>query len=165
MTDTIREKIIDELADLYTAFSFTSMTGTVGIYRGRSVFDADDDPPPLVTILPRVENNENSNYGMHEMTMPVDIICLAPLGSSNPSVLGEAVLGDLIKCAFGVQGVDKDGDIAKVGGMTTTYMDSMHYRSGGIDAYPDELGQEILRVGITVDIRYQTNAGNPYSNS
>lgn len=163
MADTIREKIIDELADLYDAFAFSAITNPA-VYRGRQVFDSDTEPPPLITILPRVEQNEASDYGMHEMTMPVDVICLARMGTSNPSTLGEAILGELIKCAFGMQGLVA-GKVVKVGGMTTTYMDSMRYSSGGIDAYPDELGQQILHVGITVDIRYQTNAGNPYSNS
>lgn len=161
MTDTIRKKIIDELAGLFSAYTFTSVAG-MDVYRGRQVFDPDTEPPPLVTILPRVEQNANTDYGIHDLAMPVDIICLARMGTSNPNNLGEAILGELIKCTFGIQ-TTVGGVITQLGGMTDTYADAVVYKSGGIDAYPDEMGQQIIHVGISIEIRYQTKAGNPYA--
>ena len=160
MSDTIRESIIQELVDLIEAYTFTAVSSP-GVYRGRQVFDPDTEPPPIITVLPRSEENQNTDYGMHDLTMPVDIICLERMVDQNPSELGEAILGELIRCVFGYEAAGP----TKVGGMSATYADEVVYRSGGIDAYPDELGQQILHVGITIDIRYQTNAGDPYSNS
>jgi len=159
MADTIRESIIADLAALFDAFSFASVTSP-DVYRGRQVFDPDTETPPLITILPRPEENDNG-YGDHKLTFSVDIICLERMAGQNPSELGEAILGEMIKCVFGYETAGP----TKVGGMTNTYADTVVYKSGGIDSYPDELGQQILHVGITVEINYTTNAGDPYNNS
>lgn len=160
-TNPIRELIIRELKELFEAYTFESIASPT-IYRGRQIFDPDSEPPPLITILPRVEESTRE-YGMAENAMPIDIICLARMGTQNPSELGEAILGELLLCVFGKNEPDADGDPVKVGGMTDTYVDDVSYRSGGIDAYPDEAGQSILHVGITVIIKYTTNLGDPYS--
>ena len=161
MEYTIREKIIRELYDLYDEFVFESITDPT-LHRGRQIFDVNIEPPPIIAILPRIEEGIPADYGMQDLKMPVDIICLAQIGEENPSELGEAILGELIACAFGKETVGDLGPL-KYGGLSTAYADSIMYRTGGIDAYPDELGQQVLHVGITVDIRYQTKAGNPYS--
>lgn len=158
---TIRELIIREIKDLYENFTFESIESPT-IYRGRQVFDPDTETPPLITILPRTEESIKE-YGMSEQGMPIDIVCLARMGTENPSELGEEILGELILCVFGKNNPDVDGDPAKAGGLTLTYADSLDYRSGGIDQYPDEAGQAILHVGITVFIKYSTDMGDPYS--
>jgi len=162
MEYTIREKIIKELYDLYDEFVFESISDPT-LHRGRQIFDVNIEPPPIIAILPRIEEGIPADYGMQDLKMPVDIICLAQIGEENPSELGEAILGELIACAFGKETEGADGRPEKYGGLTDTYADSIMYRTGGIDAYPDELGQQVLHVGITVDIRYQIKAGNPYS--
>lgn len=163
MDYTIRRKIIQELYELFDEYLFESITDPV-CYRGRQVFDIETETPPLITILPRIEEAQVNEYAMQECRMPVDVICLARIGTENPSDLGEAILGELISCTFGKETEGVDGDPEKHGGLTDTYADMVTYRTGGIDMYPDELGQQILHVGITVVIRYQTNIGNPYSN-
>jgi hypothetical protein len=161
---TIRAEIIQELFDLFEAFSFDAFGGTQPtIYRGVQRFDPDNDPPPLITILPKVEEAQRTDYGMDEMVMPVDIICLARLDTENPSDLGEDIKGELIACVFGKE-TTVAGSPVKSGGLTTDYADDVRYRSGGIDQYPSDLDQPILHVGITITVRYQTNAGDPYSN-
>ncbi len=159
MSATIRESIIAELTDLLEDCAWTSVTAP-SVHRGRQVFDPDTEPPPIITVLPRSEENQNTDYGMHDLTMRVDIICLERMSGQNPSELGEAILGEMIRSVFGYEAAGP----TRVGGMTDTHADQIIYRSGGIDAYPDELGQQILHVGISIDIRYQTNAGDPYSN-
>lgn len=162
MSDTIREKIIKELVDLVENFSFESIVSP-DVYRGRLIFDPDSEPPPLVIVLPRPEDVSSEDYGMTTCVMPVDVICLARMGDSNPSELGEKILGELIAVCFGKQ-TSVDGQAVRLGGMSETYADEIHYRSGGIDAYPDQLDQQILHVGITISIKYQTNIGDPYTN-
>jgi len=161
---TIRAKIIAEMVALFEAFTFESIASRQPtIYRGVQRFDPDVDPPPIITILPRVEENQRTDYGMDERTMPVDIICLERIVEQNPSDLGEAILGELIACVFGKE-TEENGAAVKHGGLTNDYADDVRYRSGGIDQYPDEPGQPLLHVGITVEVRYQTNAGDPYTN-
>jgi hypothetical protein len=161
--EPIRELIVRELVELFEAYTFESMT-TPAVYRGRQIFDPETEPPPLVTILPRVEDSQRSEYGLSEQAMRVDVIALARMAGENPSELGEQILAELVLCVFGKAGTDADGDPEKLGGMSDTYADDVFYLSGGIDAYPDELGQQILHVGITVKIKYQTNIGDPFSN-
>lgn len=54
------------------------------------------------------------------------------------------------------------GTLAAIGEQIK-YIDGIEYRSGGIDEYPDQAGQQIIRVGITIGIRYQFSNGNPYT--
>jgi hypothetical protein len=162
MIDTIRGKLIKELVDLFEDFPFESVSNPT-VYRGRLMFDPDAEPPPLVTVLPRTEEASYDDYGLTTCVMPVDIICLSRMGDRNPSELGEDILGELVAVVFGKQ-TTVDGQTVKHGGMSGTYADEIHYRSGGIDAYPGQMGQQILHVGITIAIKYQTNTGDPYTN-
>jgi hypothetical protein len=164
MSYTIRDSAIRELVALLKAYAWTAVTSP-DVYRGRQVFDPDTEPPPLITVLPRIEESFRNDYGMFENSMPVDLICLAAIGVQNPSELGEAILGEMILAVYGKEGTDAGGDPEKSGGMTNTYVDDVLYRSGGIDAYPDDIGQQILHVGITVVFKYTTNAGDPFSNT
>lgn len=158
---TVRELIIREIKELFEAYTFENVTSPT-IYRGRRVFDPDTEPPPLITILPRVEESQRTQFGMDEKTMAVEIVCLEPLGTRNASELAEAILGELQLCMFGKQDTE-NGAAVKKGGLTRDYADDCYYRTGGVEVYPDELGQHILHTGITVFIQYQTNAGDPYS--
>ena len=161
MANTIRELIIAELTALFEAYPFEAIA-LPAVHRGRQVFDPDVDPPPLISILARQEESERIEYGIDRKTMRVDIICLEHIGTQNPSVLGEAILGELLACTFG-QVSEAGGVWTKTGGMTQTYADDVIYKSGGIDAYPDQAGQQILHVGITVTVIYQTKPGDPYN--
>jgi hypothetical protein len=161
---TIRAEIIQELFDLFESFSFDALGGTQPkVHRGVQRFDPDMDPPPLITILPKVEEAQRTDYAKTVAVMPVDIICLQRISGENPSDLGEAILGELIACVFGKE-IEQGGKKVKSGGLSTDYADDVWYRTGGIDQYPSELDQPLLHVGITVMVKYQTNAGDPYSN-
>ena len=148
ISKTIRERIIAEMKGLFEAFDFQHLTSPA-IYRGRQIFDPDTEGPPLITILPRRDAAEKTPYNKHSISMGLDIIALERIGSANPSVLGEKIHGELIECAFQ---------------LSDDWANGITYRSGGIDMYPDELGQQILHVGITVVVAYETRTGNPDKN-
>lgn len=147
MADTIREGIISAMVALVEGFTFASITNP-DIFRGILAFDPDVDPPPLITIIPRPESSERSQYGADTKTMQIDFSAFVNLGGANPSELGEAVLGELIAAVFS--------------SMPTNISDII-YRSGGIDEYPDGAGSDTITVGITVDVVYETITGNPYT--
>lgn len=160
---TIRDKIIRELVETLESYTWESMEGPA-VHKGRRIFDPTIDPPPLITVLPRQEENALDQYGDNSLAMVVDLVCMDRLAGQNPSELGEAILGEAVIAVFGKERLGNDGKPEKYGGLTTTWADSVYYRTGGIDAYPDELGEEILKVGITIIITYQTNKGDPYNN-
>jgi hypothetical protein len=167
MTDTIRESIIKELKDLFEEYTFESITSPA-VYRGRAIWNPTTEPPPLISLMPRIEESHLNDYGMSENTMMLDVVCLEYLNGQNASELGEAILGELISCVLGKQDTGSGGEIVKLGGMTDTYADTVMYRSGGIAFYPEQregVSREILEVGITVSIKYQTNIGDPYTNN
>jgi len=161
MPDTIRELIIREMTALFEAYSFESIA-LPSVYRGRQVFDPDTERPPIITILARPETSTRTVYSTDKKVMPVNVICLEHVGVQNPSVLGEKILGELIACAFGID-TFAGGVWTKTGGMTQTYADDSVYTSGGIVDYPDESGQQMIRVDIIVTVTYQTRPGDPYN--
>ena len=81
--------------------------------------------------------------------MRVDIYCLIKIGDNNPSELGEAVLGELIKAVFS---------------STPSNVDKMQYINGGVDDYAVQ-GKTVMQVGITIEIVYETNIGDPYTSA
>jgi hypothetical protein len=162
MNLTIREKIIRELVDVLNGFTWESISAPK-VYRGRQIFNPDTELPPIITILPRAEDGAQTDFGTDDKTMLIDAICLERMNGQNPSELGEAILGELTAAVFGKEVDGSDGDPEKFGGMSTTYADAVSYVGGGVDRYPDELGQQILHVGITIRVKYQTNAGDPYN--
>ena len=148
MADTLREKIIAEIMTALAGYgSFAAIPSPV-FSRGRQLFDPDCDPLPVVAVLPGVEEAERTRYGTTHCTMPVDISCLISIGDNNPSELGEAVLGELIAAALSSLPSDAE---------------DMAYSSGGIESYPDQMGQAVLSVGITINVQYETDNGDPYN--
>lgn len=148
MADTLREKIIKHIvATLGDYGTFVAIPSPV-VSRGQQLFDPDVDPLPVIAVLPGVEEAERTRYGTTHCTMPVDISCLISLGDNNPSELGEAVLGELITAALSSLPSDAE---------------DMAYSSGGIESYPDQMGQAVLSVGITINVQYETDTGDPYN--
>ena len=148
MADTIREAIIKALDAGLEGYTFTALSG-VSIHRGLLIFDPDVTPPPLISIIPRPESSEQALYGGDEKTMQLDFSCIVTLGADdNPSVLGEVVLGELIQSVFSIE----PGNVQNI-----------IYRSGGVDEYPDGSGQDTITVGMSVDVIYATDFGDPYT--
>ena len=148
MADTIREGIISEVVTGLTNFASFVALDDPSIHRGVIFFDPNDDPPPLIAILPRPESSEQMLYGADLKTMQIDFSALVPIGDANPSELGESVLGELIAAVFAAD---------------PTNVQNMIYRSGGVDEYPEGKGADVMTVGITVDFVYGTEIGDPYT--
>lgn len=148
MADTLREKIIQSLVATLTAYSAFDVIASPTISRGKELFDPDIDFFPVIAVLPGLDEAERS-YGITHCTMIIDITCLIKIGGSNPSTLGEAVLGELIKATMSSLPANAD---------------DVEYTGGGIETYPDEFGElSVLSVGITIKVMYQTDIGDPYT--
>jgi len=97
MANTIKEQIllaiIARLADIRTANGYNVDCGG-NVLRVKKVVDSDD--LPMVNIWPQPEII-TKQYGKHVCQMPVRIECVSPFGATNPSVISEAMLGDIIE--------------------------------------------------------------------
>jgi len=145
---TRRETIIAWINTTLSAYSFTTMASP-SVHRGLQFFDPGTNPPPLISILPRPEESERNAYDQMEHVFPVDISAVAVLSSTgNPSSTGEAVLGELIKAAYSVATLP-------------AAVDDYVYSGGGIDSYPDDLSPSTITVGITINVHYSTDIGDP----
>lgn len=145
---TIRRRIIDHL---YESMSGTSWdTWSPAVYLGMVAVWPSSETLPVLSILPRVEDAEPTSYGTSRSTMRVDMSAVIRIDEDeNPVVSGEAVFGEILQAAWAAAASD-------------TLADRWQYSDGGIDEYP-ETGGQILRIGLTFEVIYQTLIGNPYS--
>jgi hypothetical protein len=164
MADTIRETNIAALKTALDGFSWTvfgfeeedppSSPIQPSVYRGLIVFDPDTTPPPLVAIVPKPELSSRTKYGSTLNRMPVDVSAVVALSTvspsaDNPSEKGEEVFGELVEAIFSSSWSTEVSDVT--------------YDGGGIDSYPDRKNSEILVVGASITIEYETNIGDPYN--
>ena len=152
MTDTIRESIIasitTELGDIRTASGYNTDAGRL-VKRGIRI--TDQDQLPALSVIPLTEDNEPIP-GRHNLTMRCRIDGIIKYTSKNPSVVGEALLGDIIYRMT-------NRTLTAVGG---SYTEKVQYAEGGIEDYP-EPGQYSVAVYATFEIQYKTNLGDPYN--
>lgn len=103
MADTIRERIIAaiaaKLAEIRTAYGYVTEIGQ-HVYRAAANIATAD--LPAMSIYPKIETSARE-YGKQVSVMPVEIKALKLLGTSNPSTLGEQMLGDVIQCLLGTE--------------------------------------------------------------
>jgi hypothetical protein len=147
MADTIREKIIQDLANSLKGGTFTALDG-VTVWRGQLLFQEQLETLPVIVVFVADEEAATNEYGGSNCSMTVGLTALIEIFEANPGVLGETVLGELITAAFRAW---------------PEHNDSMHYTGSDINV-PEELGQKVLAVGITVTIDYHFNCGDPYTN-
>ena len=147
MADTIREKIIAGIISTLEGHASYSVIASPTIVRGYENYDPDVDGFPIIAVMPRQEDAQRTKYGTESHTMQVDIYCLIKIGTGNPSELAEAVLGQLILAALG---------------STPSDASDMAYLNGGIDEYMD-LSKTVLTVGISIEVTYETDIGDPYN--
>jgi hypothetical protein len=104
MADTIRELIIaaiaSKLVEVRTANGYLTEMGQ-HVYRAAA--DVSSSLLPAISIFPRVEESERQQFGKQANIMPVELKGLSLLGTTNSSVLGEKMLGDLISCMLGTE--------------------------------------------------------------
>jgi len=103
MADSIREQIIaaivTKLGDILTTAGYHTNCGA-NVQRVRSKFDPDE--LPAISIWPKTEESKRE-YGSQISTMPVQIEALTQHGTTNPSIVSEKLLSDLIECIQGVE--------------------------------------------------------------
>lgn len=155
MSTTIRQQIIEGFAAHLSAWSWQSAP-FAAVHTGRTVFDPELDPLPLITILPRPDESTATVYGMDSNTMLLDVSALlrleAPDGvAANATEVGEPVKGEMQAASFAIPTALAD------------MVERIEYRGGGIDDYPSDLGQTIITVGLSLAVVYETKKGNPYS--
>lgn len=148
MADTLREKIIAHIVSTLDNYASFISIASPTVDRGYEWYDPDVHDLPIIAVLPRPEDAERTKYGTVSCTMPVDIYCILKIGASNPSILGEAVLGELIVAALSATPPDAS---------------DMAYVNGGIDEYQDQHASSLMRIGITINITYETDIGDPYT--
>jgi hypothetical protein len=151
MANTIRELILQDLqvqaAKITVVNGYnTNIGGTTA--RGRSAFGPGE--LPAVNIIDKPEEVEK-RFGKNACTMEVLIEAIVDYGDSNPSVISNQMLGDLIK-AF-------TNTTFKA---TLTEVDSIQYIRGGTDDYPEEK-HKTVGAFATFQIKYNTDLGDPYT--
>lgn len=103
MPDSIRENIISaveaKLADILTTKAYNTSIGG-HVYRVKMKIDPDN--LPCVNMFPMPENVEHV-HGEAKKIMTILIGGIADYGDSNPSVIAEQMLADLIECMAGYQ--------------------------------------------------------------
>lgn len=150
MANTIREQIISAFVTRLAAWT---TAGGFNYNCGASVFRAvkniESEDLPAVVLWPQPETAERQ-YGRTVCAMQVKIEALAEIGSSNPSEIQEALLGDAIKI------------ITAPAVSVTTKIEDIQYTGGGP---ADQPNAEDVTTAIYAEfeIKYSTLIGNPYS--
>lgn len=165
MDTTIREKIIQEFltrAALIRVSSPQVYATDIGenVLRARSKVDPSE--LPCIVVWPQVEEAE-IKYGRQLCKMPLKIEGVVKYGETDPSVVAEQILGDLIYC-FVSQSWDRRRLIVGSSPVAynNPYAESVVYTGGGTNDYPD--GADItVGVFITLIVTYYTQIGNPYA--
>ena len=167
MSDTIRELIIQEFLTRAATLRNTASPPAYATDMGDNVFRArprvDPAELPCCVIWPLAEEAEHA-HGLvrHRMTIRVDGI--VAFGSESPSVVGERMLGDLIKC-FTSTSWDRRRIAASPESPVTyeqPYAESIVYEGGGIEEYPEE-GSISVGVQVRFLVTYWTRIGDPHN--
>lgn len=171
MSDTIRELIIQEFLTRAATLRNTASPPAYATDMGDNVFRArprvDPAELPCCVIWPLAEEAEHA-HGLvrHRMTIRLDGI--VAFGAESPSVVGERMLGDLIKC-FTSTSWDRRRPVlvtSPASPVTYTYLapyaESIVYEGGGIEEYPEE-GSISVGVQVRFLVTYWTKIGDPYN--
>ena len=151
MADTIREQIIAAYVTRLAAW--TTANGyhySCGASAQRAVQNVEPKDLPACVLWPQAETVEQL-YGRNVCEMVVKVEALATVGDTNPSVIQEKLLRDVIK-------IMTEPLLVPV----TTKIEDIVYTGGGPAgiAKPEE---ETTAVYAEFKIKYETLIGNPYS--
>jgi len=150
MANTIREKIIQNLITRAGLILIASGYNTdIGANVQWVRQNLDPDELPATVVWPGEEEATKKPYGASSQEMPVKFEGFAIFGATNPSVVSEQILGDLIKA---MTSSDPTGGLA----------DSVTYAGGGTEEYPSDK-EEAVGCAATFNIVYETVKGDPYS--
>ncbi len=167
MADTIRELIIQEFitraALIRNTASPPAYVTDIGDNVLRARLRVDPSELPCVVIFPVPEEAENA-HGLSRHRMQIRVDGIMAFGSESPSVVGERMHGDLIKC-FTSPSWDRRRIAASPESPVTydqPYAESIVYEGGGIEEYPEE-GSISVGVQVRFLVTYWTKIGDPYN--
>lgn len=148
MADTIREQIIaayvTRLAAWTTANGYNYGCGA-SVFRAMPVVNPSE--APACALWPEAEEAEK-RYNKMVCTMPVKVEAIAEVGTTNPSIIQEKLLGDAIT-------IMTDPSVT-----VSSKIDSITYKGGGPAAVPD--GRDtVVAVSAEFEIKYKFVLGNP----
>jgi len=148
MSDTKRERIITAL--LLRASTITTANG-YNVNMGANVFRAipkiDPARLPACVVYPLIETVDRIGSGKCLCTMPIRVDCLVLVGSTNPSILAEKMLGDIRKAFMGTP-------------VASLLIEEMAYTSGGTSDYSKE---DSVLVVANFTVKYFTAIKDPYT--
>lgn len=167
MSDTIRELIVQEFITRAATLRNTASPPAYATDMGDNVLRArprvDPSELPCCVIWPMPEEAENA-HGMSRHRMRIRVDGIVEYGAESPSVVGERMLGDLIKC-FTSTSWDRRR-IAESPESPVTYdppyAESIVYEGGGIEEYPEE-GSVSVGVQVRFMVTYWTKIGDPFT--
>lgn len=155
MSNTIREYIILEFVA-----RAASLVSAPTVYRARPRLAPEE--VPAAVIWPREEVSQNI-HGQEKHSMPIDVEQIAKfIGEEDPSVIGEALFGELIK-TFASPAWDRRRLIAGSSPVAYNepYAASVNYVGGGVT--PPEEGSNVAGAIAKFVVVYYTLAGDPYT--
>ena len=162
--NTIRELIILEflaraavIVNTGSPQAYSTNIGT-NIIRARKSLDPDE--LPAVVIWPLPEENTNA-YGKCKHTMQIRADGIAKFGTTDQSVIGEQILGDLIKCFTSTTWDRRRPKATSPVTYDSPYAESIVYTSGGTDSTLED-GAVAVGSQATFTVTYWTKIGNPY---
>ena len=159
MADTIREQVIQALKGLVEHITAVNGYNTnVGnaVYRG--LVNADMESTGALSFIFPGQDAAEPHMGAQILTMPVEVAAIHSLWtkdndgnivSYNASILGEEILGDLIRAVVG-------------GRDDINIIEDLAYTGGGISDYPAPEDQ-VLWVQANFEVVYAITIGDPYS--
>jgi len=157
MANTIREQIISayqtRLGVIRTVSGYNTNCGA-NVYRATPAVESDISA--AVVLWPKTEEVIREHYGQYNSTMTLRVEGFSEfdptsaLTADHPSVIQEAMLGDIIKCMT-------DLDV-----IVSSKLDDILYVTGGPAEMP---GDQDTRVAVFAEfeIKYRFNIGDPYS--
>lgn len=165
MSDTIRELIIQEFITRAAVIVNTASPPDYATNIGSNVLRArpkvDPGDLPCCVIWPQPEEAEYS-HGQVRHKMPIRVEGIVAFGATDPSVISERILGDLIKC-FTSQSWDRRRLVASPASPVTyddPYAESIIYQGGGTEEYPED-GSKAVGASARFLVTYWTAIGDP----
>lgn len=146
---TIREQIIAALtaalSNIRTANGYNLNVGQ-NVKRGQRIEEG--ERLPAVGIYAFSETNVPIQ-GKNTLTMDIRVEAVSKFSSKNPSVVAEAMLGDLIRCI-----TSDPASIIKL-------VDGIQYSEGGIEDYPGSTEHSVGAYAV-FKVTYKTVKGDPF---
>lgn len=146
MSDTRRERIIQAIETrLSTVTVANGFETDIGLNVFRAITKIDPTLLPACSIFPFVETSEKIGGGEYLCSMSVKIEAVALVGSENPSVISEMILGGIRKAMTGLS--------------ISSLIEEIVYTSGGTNDYSHK---DTLLVTALFTIKYFSKITDPF---